>query len=43
MWFKQYELVEQGIIYIIWLSESGSYFQSSLTPRLELEQYNKIS
>ena len=43
MWFKQYMVEENKIIYIIWLSESGTYYQSTLTPHLELEHTIKLT
>ena len=30
MWFQQYMLEEENTIYIIWLSEGGTYYQSTL-------------
>ena len=44
MWFTQYMLEElHGAIYIIWLSESGNYYQSTLAPHTDFEQNVLIS
>ncbi len=44
MWFTQYQLEDlDGTVYIIWRAEDGSYFQGSLSPSMDLENYIKLS